>query len=190
LLPAQVQIAIAAGNLEDAIAAADELMATGAEFESESLQAAAVTARGRVQLATKDLGAAAMTLRDAVLRWQALDVPYEVATARTLLGEALRDADKEGAAVEFAAAEELFEHIGARTAATPVTNLPAGLTAREVEVLQLIANGLSNKEIAEALFLSAKTVSRHLSNIFTKIDVNSRAAATAFAFENKLAKAR
>lgn len=190
LLPAQVQIAIAAGNLEDAIAGVDELSATGAEFESESLQAAAVTARGRVQLATKDLGAAAMTLRDAVLRWQALDVPYEVATARTLLGEALRDADPESAAVEFAAADDLFEQIGARSGTATQTSAPAGLTAREVEVLELIANGLTNKEIAEALFLSAKTVSRHLSNIFTKIHVTSRAAATAFAFENNLAKRR
>ena len=140
-----------------------------------------------------------MTMRDAVLRWQALNVPYEVATARTLLGEALRDSDDESAAEQFTAAEELFEQIGARLDAnhsrdwrtgTATREAPAGLTDREVEVLQLIAEGKSNKEIAEALVLSAKTVSRHLSNIFTKIDVNSRSAATAFAFEHGLTKRR
>ena len=64
---------------------------------------------------------------------------------------------------------------------------PAGLTDREVEVLRLVAAGRTNKEIAAELYLSAKTVSRHLSNIFTKIGVTSRSAATAFAFEHDLA---
>ncbi len=69
-------------------------------------------------------------------------------------------------------------------------SLPAGLTEREVEVLRLVAGGLSNNEIAAELYLSAKTVSRHLSNIFTKIGVTSRASATAFAFEHELVEPR
>ena len=68
--------------------------------------------------------------------------------------------------------------------------LPAGLTSREVEVLRLIAAGKSNSEIASELYLSVKTVSRHLSNIFTKIGVTSRAGATAFAFEHELVETR
>jgi DNA-binding NarL/FixJ family response regulator len=124
-------------------------------------------------------------------------VPYEIATTSTVLGQALQaTGDDEGAAAAFSAAEVQFEQIGASldarltrdsqtTARTP-NAYPAGLTAREVEVLQLIAAGHANKEIAAQLFLSEKTVSRHLSNIFTKIGVSSRAAATAFAFEQQL----
>jgi DNA-binding NarL/FixJ family response regulator len=59
-----------------------------------------------------------------------------------------------------------------------------GLTARQIEVLRLVAGGRSNREVAAELYLSEKTVSRHLTNIFTKIGVSSRAAATAFAYEH------
>ena len=123
-------------------------------------------------------------------------MPYEEATARTLLGQALRDGgDEAGATESFAAAAALFDQIGARLDARLVYGdtkpaLPAGLTEREVEVLRLIAAGLTNNEIASELFLSAKTVSRHLSNIFTKIGVSSRAGATAFAFEHHLVAGR
>ena len=91
-----------------------------------------------------------------------------------------------GAQESFATARALFDHIGARLAGegAPAPTLPNGLTEREAEVLRLIAGGLSNKDIAAELHLSVKTVSRHLSNIFTKIGVSSRAAATAFAFEH------
>jgi DNA-binding NarL/FixJ family response regulator len=152
----------------------------------------AMLARGRVQLAAGDVTDAVATLRDALRRWQELEIPYEIATTRTVLAQALRDAGDEDAAREsFASARAQFDQIGARLDSGPGGGtgsrpLPAGLTAREVEVLQLIAGGLSNKEIATALHLSVKTVSRHLSNIFTKIDVSSRAAATAFAFEHHL----
>jgi len=64
--------------------------------------------------------------------------------------------------------------------------VPGGLTAREAEVLRLVASGRSNASIAADLVLSEKTVARHLSNIFTKLDVGSRTAAAAFAFENRL----
>jgi DNA-binding NarL/FixJ family response regulator len=120
-------------------------------------------------------------------------VPYEVATARTLLGQAFHlSGDDDAAAASFAAAEALFDQIGAQVDVRHIRelagrpSLPSGLTEREVEVLRLIAAGRSNKEMAAELFLSEKTVSRHLSNIFTKIGVSSRAAATAFAFEHQL----
>ncbi len=199
LLPAHVQIAIAADDLAGAASSVAELEQTAQEFDSATLSAAAASARGRLRLAHNDKAAAAAGLREAVALWQALAVPYEVASARTLLGQALRDLDPEASSVSFRAAEELFEQIGARldaeysrsSRAEPVmARLPAGLTEREIEVLRLVAAGDTNKEIADALFLSGKTVSRHLSNIFTKIDVSTRAAATAFAFENGLAGSR
>ena len=136
--------------------------------------------------------AATATLQQAVKSWQELGVPYEEATARTLLGQALRAAgDETGATASFDAAASLFEQIGAQLDARQALGdnrptLPAGLTVREAEVLRLVAGGLTNNEIATKLFLSPKTVSRHLSNIFTKIGVSSRASATAFAVEHHL----
>ncbi len=192
MLPAAVQVAVAASDTPRARAALDELTATAADYDTPMLHAMATLARGRVELAGGDVTAAVATLRDALRRWQELEVPYEVATTRTLLGHALRESgDDEGAQVAFAAARSLFDEIGARLDARGVdvadhAPLPAGLTTREVEVLRLVAAGQSNKEIAASLHLSVKTVSRHLSNIFTKIDVTSRAAATAFAYEHAL----
>lgn len=196
LLPMFVHVAIAAGDLPGATDALAELEATASAFATPTLRATVASTRGRLALANGDPTAAA-TLQQAVEQWGALDVPYEVATARTLLGQALRlNRDEQGAAASFDAAAKLFDQIGARLDAQLATGddvrpeLPAGLTEREVEVLQLIAAGMTNNEIADALYLSAKTISRHLSNIFTKIGVNSRAAATAFAFEYSLVDAR
>ena len=159
------------------------------------LHAAERSTRGRLQLAEGDPAALA-TLQEAVEAWRALGVPYEEATARTLVGQAQRLAgDEAGATASFEAAVALFDQIGARLESRLVLDdtkreLPAGLTEREVEVLRLIAAGMTNNEIAAELFLSAKTVSRHLSNIFTKIGVSTRAAATAFAFEHHLVRPR
>ncbi len=114
---------------------------------------------------------------------------------RLLLGEACRDAgDEGGAAASFTAAAREFEWLGAMLDARPLhdalhrsRSLPAGLTEREAEVLRLVAAGRSNKDIAAHLYLSDKTVARHLSNIFVKIGVSSRTAATAFAFQSGIA---
>jgi ATP/maltotriose-dependent transcriptional regulator MalT len=195
MLPALVQIALAAGRVDVARDGLAELETTVATFPTPTLVATELATRGRWQLATGE-AAAVTTLQRAADAWRDQDVPYEEATARTLLGQALREAgDEVGAEASFELATRLFDQIGTRLdppTSGPATDgggrrvLPAGLTEREVEVLQLVAAGLTNNEIAAELFLSAKTVSRHLSNIFTKIGVSSRAAATAFAFEHQL----
>jgi ATP/maltotriose-dependent transcriptional regulator MalT len=191
VLPGHAQISIAAGALDAARASADELDAIATTYATDVLQAAAATTRGRVLLADGDVRAAAARLRDALAIWKALDVPYEVATTGTLLAQALRESgDEAGANAAFAAAESVFEQIGARLDARRARNThgdepaPGGLSRREIEVLKLVAAGYGNKAIAGELFLSEKTVSRHLSNIFAKIGVSSRAAATAYAFEH------
>jgi ATP/maltotriose-dependent transcriptional regulator MalT len=196
LLPIQVHVAVAAGDLSTARSALDELDAIVEEYGGPLMQATLQSTRGRLELA-EGAATATATLRSAVGAWDAMAIPYEVATARTLLGEALRSAGDEAAAIEaFRAASEVFDGIGARLDADLLSGaeakpaLPAGLTNREVEILQLIAGGLTNNEIAAELFLSAKTVSRHLSNIFTKVGVSSRAGATAFAFEHHLVEPR
>jgi DNA-binding CsgD family transcriptional regulator len=192
VLPARAQIAIAAGDVGAAIASVEELEAIADDFTSDGLYASATSARGRLQLAQGDPRACA-TLRNAVTRWTELGVPYEIATARTLLGQACRDGDDAaGASAAFEAARDLFDNLGVRldardceTAPSP-SPLPAGLTEREAEVLRLVAAGHTNKEVASVLFLSDKTIARHLSNIFAKVGVSTRAAATAFAFEHDL----
>ena len=192
LLPAAVQIAVAAKDFAGADAAARELESIAHSFDTPMLHALAALARGRLQLAEGNATAAGATLQAALREWTDLEVPYEIATVTTLLGQARREVgDEDAANVWFARARTLFGQIGARLDAdsldtTPRTRRPAGLTEREVEVLCLVARGRANKEIAAQLHLSTKTVSRHLTNIFNKIGVSSRAAATAFAFEYDL----
>lgn len=196
LLPIVVQVAVRAGELDTASAALDELDDISAAFGTPALRATALSTRGRLELARGDAPAACTVLRDAVDAWESLDVPYEVATTRTLLGQALREAGDESAAVEcYTAAAALFDEMGAHLDAELVAGdrrppLPCGLTEREAEVLRLVAAGKTNSQIADALFISIKTVARHVSNIFTKIGVTSRAAATGFAFEKGLMEAR
>jgi ATP/maltotriose-dependent transcriptional regulator MalT len=193
LLPARAQIAIAAGDAASAAAAVDELEKIASEFGSDGLRAAAAMTRGRVQLADHDPAACA-TLRLAGGRWSDLGVPYELATTCTLLGQACREAgDESGAIVAFAAARRLFDDLGvaldardAGSVPSAGSHLPGGLTVREAQVLRLVAAGHTNKEVAGALFLSDKTIARHLSNIFTKAGVTTRSGATAYAFEHDM----
>jgi ATP/maltotriose-dependent transcriptional regulator MalT len=188
LLLATVQIAVAADDRATAAACVDELEQLAATYDSTLVRATALLARGRLELAEGEATIAVSTLGDALRHWQELGVPYEVATTRTVLGQALRRAgDEPGAASMFESARVMFDQIGACIAEeAPRRDRPAGLTEREIEVLRLLAGGRANKEIAAELHLSAKTVSRHLSNIFTKLGVSSRAAATAFAYEQHL----
>jgi DNA-binding NarL/FixJ family response regulator len=191
VLPALTQISIAAGDVTMAASAVEELEAIAEDFDSEGLRASALSSRGRVLLAMGASSEAAATLRAAVALWTELAVPYEVGTARMLLGEAHRvSGDDAAAAAAFSAARAQFDTLGVKVAETaPAASpgaLPCGLTEREAEVLTHVAAGSTNKEIAAALYLSEKTVARHLSNIFTKIGVPTRAAATAFAFERGL----
>jgi DNA-binding CsgD family transcriptional regulator len=138
---------------------------------------------------------AAAHLRDAWELWRDVPAPYEMARVRTLAGSAYRTlGDEEGARLEFDAALELFEQLGARASvdhlggllARDVPSPSGGLTGREVEVLRQIAAGKTNRAIAAELAISEKTVARHISNIFTKLDLSSRSAATAYAYEHKL----
>ena len=191
LLPARAQIAVAAGDLDAAAAAVDELEDIVVEYASPALAAAALSARGRLQLSQGDVNAACATLREALRAWQDLDVPYEVATARLLLGQGCRECgDEEGATRSLAGAAAIFDRLGVAADAGPAPSAPAGLSDREVEVLRLVASGQTNREMAATLHLSERTVARHLSNIFTKVGVTSRTAAAAFAYEHGLAAGR
>lgn len=195
LCAAQVEIALAAGDRETAGEAVGELEATAAAFTSPGLAAAARRARGSLLLADGLAADAVPVLRGAYRLWQDLDVPYEAARTRVLLAMACAALDDpEAAERELAAARASFQRLGAEPALREVDALsvsgarPGGLSAREAEVLRLVAAGLSNRNIARELVLSEKTVARHLSNIFAKLGVPSRAAATAYAFEHGLVR--
>jgi DNA-binding CsgD family transcriptional regulator len=193
LLPAAVEVLVEAGEHDLAGTLTDELDRIAAEFGCAALGAKAAYAAGRVQFATGDPAGALPYLRRALQTWHALHCPYEIARCRVLIGRALRAlGDEDSAATELKAAATTFDELGATPCRRAAENLlrralPGGLTAREAEVLNLVAAGRSNTQIAEALVLSEKTVARHLSNIFTKIDVSSRTAAAAYAFEHGLA---
>jgi DNA-binding CsgD family transcriptional regulator len=153
----------------------------------------AAHALGAIGLAKEDARAALAQLRRAQAAWQEVDAPYEVARVRVLVGRACRAlGDDDTAALEIEAARRVFRRLGAAPALADLDkasgSAPAqgldGLTAREVEVLRLVASGKTNRAIAAELVISEKTVARHVSNIFAKLDLSSRAAATAYAYEH------
>ena len=196
VLPIEVQVAVALDDLDRARTAVAELEHVAGMFKGPALVAQAATARGRLQLAEGNCREACATLHSALRAWLDLDVPHEAATVRLLIGEGCSESgDVEGAVSAFTAAAREFERLGAtldmqraRDSLDGPAAVPGGLTEREVEVLCLVATGLTNKEIAARLYLSDKTVARHLSNIFVKLAVTSRAAATAYAFEHGIAR--
>ena len=196
LLGASVEIALAANNVHAARTAADELASTAAEFGAPLLDALSDHAHGAVLLAEGDAVAALEPLRRACTRLQELDTPYDVARVRVHIGLSYRGlGDIDTAEMELDAARAAFERLGAAPDLARVEELTGtaahetagGLTPREVEVLRLVATGKTNRVIAGDLFLSEKTVARHVSNIFTKLGVSSRSAATAYAYQHELA---
>lgn len=192
LWAALVEAAVAAGEHDLACAAADELDAAAATFASSGLIATAQLARGRALLATGDAPGAARSLAAARQGWQDLGARFQVSQVRLLLAEALSlqgyddAAKRESAAAEQALIELGVNLSGSKQGSRGAVRRPGGLTGRETEVLGLVARGLSNREVAEGLVLSEKTVARHLANVFTKLGVSSRTAAAAFAHEHGL----
>jgi DNA-binding CsgD family transcriptional regulator len=165
------------------------------DLDAPLLRALATHGEGAVLLLEGDARAALGALRHAWTAWRELEVPYEAARVRVLIGLACRElGDEETAEMELDAARSVFEQLGAvpdlaraQALSREAPAKPAGgLTARELDVLRLVATGKTNRSIAADLFLSEKTVARHVSNIFTKLGLSSRAAATAYAYEHDL----
>ena len=192
LLPAHVEVALAQDSVEDAAAASAELDEIGGRYGRPMLHAIAAQVRGSVELARDEPQAALRSLREAWQVWDELDAPYEGARVRLLVGLACRAlGDEDGAALEFESARATFATLGAAPEIARVDRLVRrkethGLSARELEVLRLLASGRTNRDIASELVVSEHTVARHVQNIFAKLGVSSRTAATAFAFEHDL----
>ncbi len=207
-LPAHVEIMLAASELGEARRAADELSRLAEGFGMELLSALSQHAKGAVMLAEGNARGAIEPLQRAQAVWQRIGAPYLSARIRLLMARAFRAlGDEDGAGLEREAAKKVFVALGAapdvaavealsaaaiaaQRVATRAENTPAkgadGLSPREREVLLLVASGKTNKAIARELFVSEKTVDRHVSNIFAKLDVPTRAAATAWAYRHGL----
>jgi DNA-binding CsgD family transcriptional regulator len=195
LLAAYVDIMLAAKDLDAARSGADELAGLARELQAPLLQAMSAQALGAVQLAQGEAVAALDQLNRACALWQSLSAPYEMARTRVLMGVACRAiGDHDTGQMHLYAARTVFEELGAAPDLTQLAKVTlktapgaAGiLTARELEVLQLVAGGKTNRGVATDLFLSEKTVARHVSNILTKLGLSSRSAATAYAYEHDL----
>jgi DNA-binding CsgD family transcriptional regulator len=195
LLAASTEVLLAARDLAGARAAADELQALAGQHDVPFLRAMAAQASGAVHLAAENAGAAVRCLQEACADWQELDAPYDLARTRALMGIACRQqGDHDTGQMHLDAARSVLHELGAAPDLSRLERLvlktaPGArglLSPRELEVLRLIALGRTNRAIAEELFLSEKTVARHVSNILTKLSVSSRAAATAYAYEHAL----
>ncbi|MEX2275528.1 MAG: response regulator transcription factor [Actinomycetota bacterium] len=195
LYAAQIAIALAAGDMAAAAGAGEQLERTAQTYGTSGLRASALAGRGAVTLAKGHAAAALPILGEALATWHQLGAAHDAAGVREVMAlayEALGDRD--AAARERAAAGETYARLGAKLDAARVGDgargtdaIPGGLTDREIEVLTLVATGRTNRDVAEDLVLSEKTVARHLSNIFTKLGVSSRTEAAAFAFQHGLA---
>jgi DNA-binding CsgD family transcriptional regulator len=201
LLPAYVQIVLGAGDLEAARSAAEEIASFVTTYDTPAVNAESAHARGAVALAAGDADAALTLLRTAARTWRELEAPYAVASVTVQVAQACRVlGDEEAAEAELESARETFARLGAlpdvrrvealqrtpRRISTQAGATAHALTDRELEVLSMVADGASNHEIARQLFLSDRTVDRHVSNIFEKLGVRSRTAAAAVAIRNRL----
>jgi DNA-binding CsgD family transcriptional regulator len=194
LLPAYVEVMLEVRDVSAARAAADELAGIAAQLDAPYLNAVAAEASGGVLLAEGDPGAALGVLRGAQRTWRELEAPYQAARVRVLIAVACRElGDGAGAELEFEAARSVLEDLGARPDLERLGRLagrsmPGGLSRRESEVLMLVATGKSNRAIATELVIGEKTVARHVSNIFKKLGLSSRAEATAYAYKHGLSR--
>ena len=195
VLLAAVEVLIAVGDLTTARGAADELARLSEQFEAPAARAFAAHATGAVRLSEGDVAAALGKLREAWTVWQELEVPYFAARVRVLLGQACRQSgDHVAAAFEFEAARQFFQRVSALpdVARVDVLRQPPqktdahALSTRERQVIELVATGRTNREIARQLSISERTVDRHVSNILLKLNLPTRSAATAYAYQHDL----
>ncbi|MEV0288939.1 response regulator transcription factor [Kribbella sp. NPDC050820] len=194
LLKAAVAIHLEEGNIEAARDAVTEFEGITRGLTTPAIEAEMSAVSGALALAHGDPASALPLLRRAAATWQEQGAPHETAKVNVLIGQACRAlADHDGARLEFAAARETFERLGARPDLAQLNRIVAatdadahGLTRREIEVLRLIARGKANRAIANELHLSERTVHRHVSNIFTKLDVDSRTAAVAYGITHRI----
>jgi DNA-binding CsgD family transcriptional regulator len=193
LLPTFVTVSLAAGAREEAEHTVAELGQLVSSMGSSALDAEFATARGELALAGGRPNEALPEFRRSANAWRQLGAPYETARTCVLIAQACRALDdEEGARLELESARQSFADLQARHdlhAVDALLEAPSerhSLSARELQVLQLVAAGKTNRSIASQLFLSERTVHRHVSHIFDKLGVRSRTEAATYALEHQL----
>lgn len=195
LLPATVVIMIAAKQYEEAHEASMELCSIARDFNVPYLLAMCAYCHGAVLYAKGDFRSALEQLQKALKFWNALHLPYESACSREIKGLAYKELnDQDNSDAELMAAKWVYEQLGAIPDLERIKSLMNGegtpetfnLSLRELQVLRQVASGKTNRSIADELFISERTVDRHVSNIFNKLGVSSRVEATAFALKNQM----
>lgn len=195
MLPAAVEILLGSGDVPGAVTAATELVEIAADHGSATLDATAKQARGAVLLAEGDALAALSSLRQSCRVWRHFALAYEEGRGRILIARCCRMlGDEDTAALEISVARRIFTRLGAKpdlahsgsTFGKVAAASTHGLTSRELEVLRLLATGLTNRMIADELVVAVRTVDTHVSSILTKLGVPSRSAATSFAYRHHL----
>jgi ATP/maltotriose-dependent transcriptional regulator MalT len=195
VLAAAVEILLSAGDVDEAAAAADELSEIARGVDAPLLSGMSAHATGAALLARGDVAGAGTSLREAWDIWRDLEMPYEQAQTCLLLATVCeRRGDEDDRRLELDAARKLFKRLNVELPLARITG-PSGrgtlraagsLSERELQVLHLLAGGKTNRAIAADLFISEKTVARHVSNIFDKLGVSTRTAATAWAYQRNL----
>ena len=195
MLAAAVEILLAADDLDDARAATGELSEIARRFGAPLLHAASAHATGALLLAEGDIAGASTSLRQACETWRDLEMPYEEAQTCLLMAAVCeKRGDQDGRRLEIETARRLFTQLNAEPCLARIAEQSerashqriGSLSEREAQVLRLLAAGKTNRAIADELFISEKTVARHVSNIFDKLGVSSRTGATAWAFQHNL----
>ncbi len=195
ILPAYMEIKLAENAVEEAQSAWHKLADLASTIQADFLEATLYYWQGVIEMSRGNLRNARSSLEKSHLIWKPLNALYPAARAMVILGEiSLREGNLHSAKLEFAAARKIFEQLGAQPDLERVEALMKScdeapqtpISAREKEVLQLLVQGRSNKSIASQLFISDRTVERHVSNIYNKLGVSSRAEATAYALKHQL----
>lgn len=194
ILAAAVRILLAAGDVDGAREAVDDLTQLASGMAAPFLQAIAQHCQGTLAVVDADFPTAVGLLQSSLKVWLNLQAPHEEALTRIELGAAYRGlGDDDSAQLEFDTARALLTGLGAAPDLARVDPLiprlaPANedLSLRELQVLRLLSRGESNRSIADSLYISVRTVDRHVSNLYSKLGVSNRAAATAYAYDHGL----
>jgi len=196
VLAAAIEILLAAKDLDNARAATGELTDIAGRIGALLLHAASAHATGALRLAQGDIAGASTSLRQAWEIWRDLEMPYEEAQTCLLVAAVCeKRGDEDGRRLELETARRLFTQLAAEHCLARIAEQSerasshqriGSLSAREAQVLRLLAAGKTNRAIARELFISEKTVARHVSNIFDKLGVSGRTGATAWAFQHNL----
>ena len=189
MLRGAVEVALARNDLDEADQYCHELEDGAKVFGTPGFRAWAAHARGAILVKRGEHADALAVLESALREYRIQRSRYETAQVYEWMALAHRAlGDEDVAAADAATAQSIYDQLGVEPAGICGSASPAGLTKRELEILTAIARGATNRQVAQQIFISEKTVARHLANIYAKLGVSSRTAAADWARQHNLLK--